>query len=123
MGMLNVQLAEGKTSFRTAEEIVGSVAWELEEAAEVVDVRLAWCTRGKGGVDEEVVEQLRIATPGAKGQASFKFIAPRSPVSFSGKIVSVLWLVTAVTMPKGQQVQMPITISPTGKEIDLYGSR
>ncbi len=120
MAKLDLQFAEGKTAFRPAETITGVVTWDLEQRAEAIDIRLGWRTRGKGGVDQEVVDRKRLENPEAKGEQAFEFTAPVLPISFSGKIVAVVWSVSVVVMPAGAEAQRVITISPTGVEVDLY---
>jgi len=116
---IKIETEGGMTVFRPGETISGAASWALPVAPSRVDVELFWTTRGKGNVDTQIPEWVRLDHPPASGQKEFSFKVPTNPPSFSGKLVSVLWGLRLVIHPSKEQVQVNLTISPTGQEINL----
>lgn len=123
MDTLEIQMPEGKVSFQPGEPIAGVVVWELAEPAEAIELRLGWSTRGKGSIDIQVVDCMRIEKPAIRGEQAFCFGGSKEPFSFSGKLISLIWSLRLMAWPRGLESHQKITISPTGSEIDLYGSK
>ncbi|HEX2974109.1 MAG TPA: hypothetical protein VHP11_17380 [Tepidisphaeraceae bacterium] len=123
MAKLEIRMAEEGKVFGAGETIAGNVAWEVGEGVEAMDVQLRWATRGKGDVDGRVAEHVRFEKLEASGQRPFEFRCPAEPISFSGKLISLIWSVRVVVMPGGLEAEQAITVSPTGRAVDLYGIR
>lgn len=119
MSSLQVELADGRTSFRPGEAVEGVAFWELDAPPRTVDVRLFWRTQGKGTVDLEIVEALPLAAGNPRDRRPFRFLLPPGPYSVSGTLVSIVWGVELVTEPSGESASVEITVSPTGGEIRL----
>ena len=116
---LQIQIAGGRTRFRGGQEISGEVSWELPVAPREVVLELLWTTRGKGTVDTAIVESIRFPKPPAKDEQPFRLRLPESPVSFTGKLVSLNWYLRVLAKPSNEQTQLKLIISPTGEEIEL----
>ena len=119
MSDLWVELDGARTSFAPGERIAGTAGWRLEEPPEALEVRLFWFTRGKGERDVGIVETLEIASGAREGSREFSFHAPPAPLSFSGKLISLIWSIELVALPGGDAGRREITLSPTGEEIRL----
>lgn len=119
MSWMNLELIGGKVSFRPEETVRGTVRWEVESPIERVEVRLFWYTSGKGTRDVEVASSTVWDSPGNAEKREFDFRLPQAPFSFSGKLISLLWAVEAVTEPPGEVARAEIVVSPTGEEIVL----
>jgi len=119
MDKLNIEILEGKDSFRPGENVTGTVRWNMQGNPESVEVSLFWHTQGKGTRDVGVVETLKFDNPGSLGQKEFSFKLPAGPYSFSGRLISLVWAVEAVSRPGEETTRCEITISPTGREVVL----
>jgi hypothetical protein len=118
---LAIEIADGRTSFRGGEAIAGEVSWSLPRAADEIVLELLWTTRGKGTVDSQVVQSARFQKPPAQDSQPFEFALPNAPLSFNGKLVSVVWYLRLLAKPSNEQTQLKIAVSPTGHEIELSG--
>ncbi len=94
--------------------ITGIVTWK--GATQSVLVTLRWETRGKGDTDGEVVERATLPAVGVVA-VRFALTAPHQPFSFSGKLISVVYFVTASVT--GSETTQEIVIAPGGKEVVL----
>ena len=119
MSELRVELEDGRTRFAPGERIRGTAGWRLEEPAEALEVRLFWFTRGKGERDVGIVETLAIDSATREGSREFSFRAPPAPLSFSGKLISLIWSIELVALPDGEAGRQEILLSRTGEEIRL----
>jgi hypothetical protein len=119
MSELMIQLAEDRKAFVPGEEITGQVSWRLEQPAERMELRLYWHTRGKGTTDTQTVQTLPFDKPMLQEQRMFKLTAPQGPYSFSGVLISLVWVLELVAYPSGAKAQSEIVLSPNGQEIQL----
>jgi hypothetical protein len=119
MSELNIDLRDSKTSFAPGETARGAVQWNLEANPRRFDLSLLWYTAGKGTRDVGVVETIPIDNPGSFGSQDFAFTLPYGPYSFSGRLISLIWVIELTSSPGEQTVRHEITISPTGREIVL----
>jgi hypothetical protein len=119
MSWMTLELRDGKVSYRPGETVQGAARWELDAPPSRVEARLFWYTRGKGTQDVEIVRTAAWELPSNAEKREFSFQIPDSPFSFSGKLVSVLWAVEAVTEPPGEVARVEVTVSPSGAEVIL----
>lgn len=121
--MIDIKLLDGADEFRPGGTISGSVEWSnLRPRTSGIEIRLVWETTGKGATDTESVASHTVEAVSASGTAEFQFQVPTRPFSFSGKLISLGWVVEAREDPRGEDVRIPITISNDGKEIMLRNS-
>lgn len=102
---------------RPGGEISGRVNWMLDKPMKSGEVRLVWSTRGKGSEDKEIVDRLEIANPVQSGEFPFRFRLPSGPYSFSGKLISLVWMIEVQIKPSKLTKDAEFVMSPTGKEI------
>jgi hypothetical protein len=129
MSWIRIETRDGVTAFRPGDEVAGTVRWQLDQPPRTLELRLFWYTQGKGDQDVGVVDSLPLAEPGLEGRSegpsegsrSFRFRLPAGPFSFSGKLISLLWAIEAVseTGAGAQAERCEIIVSPTGREILL----
>jgi len=134
-----------RTSLRPGEDVSGVIQWELTEAPTSAEVRLAWTTRGEGKPDREVVHVVSVAdlpcvqagapyrdaAQGPAGpselrpreQRAFSFRMPDQPYSFSGSLISLVWLLELAVEPDGLADPVELTLSSSGKVIELESMR
>jgi hypothetical protein len=117
--MINIKINDEQTNFRPGETIAGVASWSLPVAPAGLVLELFWTTRGKGTVDLQVVESVKIDHPSPSSEQPFNLKVPNGPYSFSGKLVSLLWGLRLVIKPSQEQAQVNLNISPTGQEINL----
>jgi hypothetical protein len=116
---LHVELADGRTKYRPGETLEGVAFWDLEAAPATVEVRLFWRTQGKGTVDLAVVSVKRFDGVGAKDRRAFQIPLPPGPYSFSGTLISLVWGLELVALPKEEACEQEILVAPGGAEIRL----
>lgn len=114
---LRVALASGKGSFAPGETIHGTASWRLAEAPEGLEVRLFWYTAGKGQRDVGIVASQAIESNSREGRREFAFTTPKAPLSFSGRLISLIWAIELVRLPSGEAGRQEIVVSQTGDEI------
>ena len=119
MNNLKIGLRDERKSFQPGEELTGAAGWELDKAPESIEVRLLWFTQGKGTEDVTVVNTVRFEAPKAAEARPFQFRLPPAPYSFSGKLISLLWAVELVALPKKQSARAAFVMAPGGKEVVL----
>ncbi len=119
MKELEIKLTEGN-SFRCGDEIKGVVSWALKKRPDTVFIRLFWYTSGKGTRDIGIEKEIKYDMPKTNETKEFRFKAPASPYSFSGRLISIIWAIEAsTTRGKVDPALIELEISPTGKEILL----
>lgn len=110
----------GQKVVHPGETVSGKVLWELEKKPRGVELELRWYTSGRGTADTEVFETISAEDPDTIGELAFSFVMPEAPYSFSGKLISVIWALTAVAHKKKAQAEHQLILSPTGKEVNIY---
>ncbi len=98
----------------------------MQGCAVVAEVQLVRQIRGKGHGADEIVARRGIDVVGLS--ASFELAAPASPYSFSGRLISVGWMVRLALlrdMPTGPAdggmiCEVEIVIAPRRSEILLF---
>lgn len=129
MSWIQVELEDGRTTYRPGEEVRGWVLWDLEAGTgsdagapppESAQVRLVWLTRGRGDRDSDVVATQELPAPASADRRELRLRVPADgPYSFSGTLISLIWAVEVVIEPGGRAVREEIVVSPTGREIRL----
>lgn len=117
--MIQVETRDGVTSFRPGDEVSGRAWWQLDRQPDEVVARLFWYTQGKGTQDVVVVQEEAFPGPGREDQRTFSFRLPEGPLSFSGRLISLIWAVEVVAQPGDEAGRVEIVVSPTGDEIRL----
>lgn len=118
---LRIEIDRGQTEFLPAAKLRGTAYWSLHEPADKIEIRLFWYTTGKGDQDIEIAAKHEVSAPGQHGQKDFSFDLPEYPYSFSGKLISLIWALELVALPGEDSARTGIILSPTGREISLYG--
>jgi hypothetical protein len=114
---LSIMLKDLKTEYKPGETVEGELSWNLSEQAKKVEIKLMWETRGKGTKDWEVVESAVVENPQLMGSLPFSLTLPLEPYSYSGPLISIVWILEA-DAPKTSLVErQEIVVSPSGKEI------
>ncbi len=101
------------------EAIEGQARWSVDVDPPSAELRLLWLTRGKGTVDQRIVETIVFDHPRREDQRAFRFVLPNGPYTFSGRLVSLFWHLELVIQPGAQTKIVELIISPTGREIIL----
>ena len=117
--MLRIDLGEARPAFAPGDEVRGSVKWARAFPPELIELKLIWTTSGRGSEDVEVVETIAFENPELEGMRSFRLRLPDSPYSFSGKLVSLTWMLELVVRPEDAAERLTIIIAPNNKEITL----
>ena len=117
---IHVEIAGGKSRFRPGEMLEGVVHWEFAKTPTYVEVKLAWRTQGKGTEDSAVAVHTLIQNPARSDRKEFRLPIPRGPYSFSGKLVSLVWSLSALAHAVDESPHVDLTVSPTGEEILLH---
>ena len=118
MSSLDIEIENGRTSFKPGEEIRGRAKWEFDENPQRLELSLFWRTQGKGTQDTGVTQTITFDNPGGSDQRNFRLTAPDGPYSFSGRLISIIWALELVEPSKGKDyVRKEIVISPTGEEV------
>ncbi|MFN3168101.1 MAG: hypothetical protein ACE37H_13655 [Phycisphaeraceae bacterium] len=114
---ITIQLDRDDARYVPGEPVTGRVSWRFDHSPERVVVRLRWHTSGKGSRDTGVAEALTWEPVSSRDERAFSFAGLDGPYSFSGRLISVNWLVEAVAEGVGGQAELGFTLSPTGEEV------
>jgi hypothetical protein len=117
--MLAIQLAQSRTGFYPGESIEGTVQWRLPNAPRTAELRLCWYTRGEGGEESEIISAQKFDSSSPSEQRGFRFVAPSEPYSFSGQLISLVWVLELVVEPGNEFERVEIVIGPEGKTVEL----
>jgi hypothetical protein len=117
--VLEIRVDGGVGAFAPGDGLSGTLRWVGDAAPEAVELRLLWYTEGRGDRDVGVARTLRIETPTAVGSSSFDFEAPAGPYSCSGRLVSIRWVLEAVTQPGREATRAELVLAPGGREVEL----
>lgn len=111
---MSVEITLDSTAIEPGGTISGRVTWP--GAGSTLVVALGWVTRGKGDKDTDEVTATTIPVAG-QTEARFTLTAPFQPFTFSGKLISIVYYVTAKVGIGEAKVE--IVIAPGGKEVVL----
>lgn len=116
---LNIELKDGKASYRPGEAVEGEACWTLEPAPAALVLKLGWTSEAPGRFTNEfttAVEQ-RIENP-APGHAhhAFRLEAPDGPWSFVGELLAIRWSVR-LEDGEGRTGEQAIVIAPGGRPL------
>lgn len=120
---ITIQLSDGRQAYRPGETLSGRVGWQLDRRPRSLEIVLFWHTEGKGSRDSGVAERLVREDPGERGEMKFSFTLPAAPVSFSGKLVGLIWSVEALFPKEKAHEHVDFTLSPTGAPIELGSAK
>jgi hypothetical protein len=116
--MIEIILKDGRKRFQPYEVIEGKVKYDLNRPSSEITVDLVWTTMGKGTTDDYRADSSVISTGGStRGEGKFRLNAPAGPYSFSGKLVSVIWMISCGTESDTEIAEKEIIISPVGSEL------
>lgn len=117
MATMSIELDREDASYVPGEPITGRVAWDLDRGSERVVLRLLWQTSGKGTRDTGIVREKQFERVPLRGDESFALDGCDGPYSFSGKLITVQWLLEAYAEPGDAFAERTLTLSPTGEEV------
>jgi hypothetical protein len=117
MASLLIEPANQRTAYSPGETLTGMAAWELDQPATALELRLFFYTQGKGTQDTSIVDRVRFEHPSAAERRPFQFRLPEGPYSFSGKLISLCWALELVAEPGEQSQRLDLIIAPGGKEV------
>jgi hypothetical protein len=115
---LTLGFPDGRSAFLPGEAIEVDVAWQLEEPAEQVELRLVWSTAGTGSRDLGVVGRRALGA-GRSGGKRERLRLPESPYSFSGTLISLRWNLELVVDGGRSSTQLGLVIAPERREVSL----
>lgn len=116
--MLEIVLKDNKKRFRPFDVIEGKIKYDLSKSSKEITVDLVWTTMGKGTTDNYRADTSVISTMGNnRGEGHFRLNAPAGPYSFSGKLVSIIWMISCGTENDKEIAEKEIVISPVGREV------
>lgn len=118
--MIKIELLNEDASYLSGDEVRGTLQWDFRpETREILRLEMRWKTQGKGYEDAEIVKTETIYKPSPYGSHDFAFRLPEGPYSFSGELISVVWMIEAFTETAGDKDECEFIVSPTRKEIIL----
>lgn len=123
MNEIHIELDGNATTFAPGDEIAGVVKWSLDDAPRAVEVRLAWHTEGRGDTDVGIVYRERFVDLPRNGDERFVFTMPAGPVSFSGKLITLSWLIEAFSEKPDATTNTPIALHAGGVEVNIEQKR
>lgn len=117
MAEAELRIEGGRTAFEPGEEIEVFASWSTIREPDRVEIRLVWHTVGKGSRDLEVAQTISLDRS-RSGQHREHIVLPARPLSYSGKLVSVLWGIELVIPSARKSKRVEIVIGPNGQAIE-----
>ena len=117
--MITISFENDKREFRPGDMISGRINWTNMDADDVLTTRLVWYSKSAFENEHVIALQQTLVTE-PTGMRRFMYLAPESPFSCEGKLVSVYWAIE-VQFEK-ETISEPLTISLTGKPVVLHKS-
>ena len=117
MNELQIEIEGGQQAFMPGETIRGRVQWQMNNDPRKAILRIFWFTQGKGTEDSCLHEEIKFENPGPVEEHAFEFVLPVGPYSFSGRLISLIWMVELEVDKK--YARQDVVLSPTGQEIKL----
>lgn len=114
---ITLQLDRDDAAYIPGEPITGQVSWDLDRAPDTITLRLFWQTSGKGTQDMGIAQEEVFELVSLRETRSFVFEGVEGPYSFSGKLITVAWIIEAVAKPGEGFGETTLTLSPTGLEV------
>jgi hypothetical protein len=119
---LQLETVGGRREYAPGDSVELEVEWQLLEAADAIEVRLVWYTVGKGDQDISVVEVERFDDPPLYNRRRCTCVLPEAPYSFSGRLISLVWCVELIVLPRGPSRRLDLTVGPDRREVLLESS-
>ena len=116
---IQLGLRDNRLAYRPKDFVEGAVLWEMDAPPKRAEIRLLWFTRGKGTEDGVTVAEEKLGGPRAGDTRTFKLQLPEAPYSFSGRLISLIWVVELVIAPGNHFERIEIVMGPEGREIIL----
>jgi hypothetical protein len=120
MSSLQVQL--DREWVRPGGTVRARLHWELDDRPDKLVVRLLWYTEGRGTRDVGVIAEEELAFSGLTGDTEVELAVPEGPYSFSGRLITLRWVVELAVEPEGEAEQAPLVVGPTPVPVQLVGS-
>ena len=86
---LSLDLA-GRSAFEPGQTVPVTAKWNLQTPLDAVELRVVWNTAGRGDVDLQIAEAVRIESSHPSDTRQMTLTLPRQPYSYSGKLVSLV---------------------------------
>jgi hypothetical protein len=118
MNQLEIHLDAQPPEFSPGSAMTGNVAWQIDSAAKVIELRLFWYTQAIKQRDAQIVDTMRIDDPQISGRRNFSFHLPAGPYSFQGKIIKLTWSLALVMEPGGIATSVEFVMGPGGRAVD-----
>lgn len=115
--MLEIVLKDNRKRFQPFEVIEGRIKYDLKKPSDEIAVDLVWTTMGKGTTDNYRADGVVISTNSIRGEGQFRLNVPAGPYSFSGKLISIIWMISCGTDNDKEIAEKEIVISPFGSEL------
>ncbi|MGJ8676227.1 MAG: hypothetical protein ACSHX0_01785 [Akkermansiaceae bacterium] len=120
---ISIEVELDHKEYTPGEVIQGGVTWGApsdssgEKHDQEVKVSLLYSTSGRGTQEIVILEQQSFLW--SAGTGSFAFTLPSEPHSFTGKLITIHWVIEAV-LPQGLGLdRYEFVLSPNGKPLFL----
>lgn len=120
MNNIALILRDQQTAYKPGSRLSGEVQWNIELNSATIVVSVFYQTEGIGSEDATTILTQTIEACSTTGSQNFAFTLPSSPYSFSGKLITLRWAIGAEIKALKTLTIIPIIISPTDSEINLY---
>jgi len=121
MVQMRIELTGGRAAFEPGDVITGTVRWEgAAHGVREAEIQLVWSTSGHGDPETAVAASMGFVNPLAEDQRPFQLRLPRTPWSFSGRLITLAWAVRLMINRGAAMEHCPITVGPGGAGVVLH---
>lgn len=105
--------------FEPGEFVKGKVNWQLDKPPESIILHIGWYTEGRGSEDSCIEFEQKWQTQFLTGMEAFSFQLPPAPYSFEGKLIELIWYVSAESQKGGFHNRIDLVVGPDKKVVKL----
>jgi hypothetical protein len=109
--MIRIELKSEKNRYQPSDILEGEAVWEFPTTPQSITVSLEWETEGKGDTNGEVCIEQAWTPHSQSGREAFRWALPPGPISLSGKLFSIRWVLRILSVNPDQEAEMKIVIS------------
>ena len=109
--MIRIELKSEKNRFKPGDILEGEAVWDFQTTPKSIAVSLEWETEGKGDTNGEVCVEQAWAPQSSSGRETFRWNLPPGPISVSGKLFSIHWVLRICSENPDQEAEMKIVVS------------
>lgn len=106
-------------NFEPGEKLKGNVVWNLDKPPKSIILNVGWYTEGRGTEDSCIEYEQQWDTESLTGSETFSLVLPPAPYSFAGKLIELIWYLSAEVKKGNWHTRANIVVAPGKTPVKL----